>query len=236
MEKGTILIVEDEERIRMGLEDDLAFEGFTVTAVPDGEQGLALAQEGSFDCIVLDVMLPGIDGFEVCKQLRAGGTRTPVIMLTARDHEADKILGLEIGADDYLTKPFSPRELLARIKALLRRAGHAADEPDWISICRFGDVEVNFEKYVLKKSGHQVHLTAYEFALLRLLAQHRGKVLERDDILDRIWGRDVYVTARTIDTHIAHLRKKLEPDPANPRFLVSVHGVGYRFVTDAEQE
>ncbi len=228
MEKGNILIVEDEARIRMGLEDDLTFEGFTVTAASDGEQGLALAQVGSFDCIVLDVMLPGMDGFEVCKQLRKSGNNTPVIMLTARDHEVDKILGLEIGADDYITKPFSPRELLARIKALLRRARQTKEKTEGIRICRFGDMEVDFEQYELTKNGKPIHLTAYEFALLRLLAENPGRVLERDEILDRIWGRDVYVTSRTIDTHMAHLRKKLEPDPANPCYLKSVHGVGYR--------
>jgi len=235
MSKRKILIIEDEARIRMGLEDDLTFEGFEVQSASDGEEGLTLAQKGAFDCIVLDIMLPGLDGFEVCKRLRWSGNQTPVIMLTGRDQEMDKVLGLEIGADDYLTKPFSPRELLARIKVLLRRVQRSEDRSR-IRTCRFGEIEVDFDKYEIRRQGRLIHLTAYEFALLRLLVENSGKVLERNEILDAIWGKEVYVTSRTIDTHMAHLRRKLEPDPARLRYLIGVHGVGYRFEGDAEPE
>lgn len=221
-----ILVIEDEEHIRMGLEDDLTFEGFEVMSASDGESGLTLAQKDRYDCIILDVVLPGCDGFEVCRQLRQSGNKTPVIMLTARDQEIDKVLGLEIGADDYVTKPFSPRELLARIKALLRRS---MPDQKIIKQYRFGSIEVDFEKYRLFKSGEEVHLTAYEFALLRLFIENRDRVLDRNTILDAVWGREVYVTSRTVDTHVAHLRKKIEDDAAHPQYIISVHGVGYRF-------
>ncbi len=221
-----ILIIEDEESILMGLEDDLGLEGYQVSGVRDGAEGLAMATEGAYDLIILDIMLPKMDGFDVCKQLRHSGIRTPILMLTAKSQEVDKVLGLELGADDYVTKPFSPRELQARVKALLRRAG-----PDTPTIERFsfGDVEVDFRKYEVTKGGTPVSLTVREFELLRHLIEHREGVVGRDTILEEVWGDDWDVFPRTIDTHIAHLRKKLEDDPASPRHILNVRGVGYRF-------
>jgi two-component system alkaline phosphatase synthesis response regulator PhoP len=224
-----ILIVEDEDSILMALEDDLSLEGYAVTGEPDGTRGLERAQKGGYDLIILDVMLPGVDGFEICKQLRAAGDTTPILMLTAKSQEVDKVLGLELGADDYVTKPFSPRELVARVRALLRR-GKPADPP--LERVAFGDVEVDFKGYEVRKSGAAVELTAREFALLRLLVSHPGEVLRRDTILNEVWGDDWDVFPRTVDTHIANLRRKLEDDPADPRYIVNVRGVGYKFVAD----
>jgi two-component system alkaline phosphatase synthesis response regulator PhoP len=224
-----ILIVEDEDSILMALEDDLSLEGYAVSGEPDGKRGLERAQKGGYDLIILDVMLPGVDGFEICKQLRAAGDTTPILMLTAKSQEVDKVLGLELGADDYVTKPFSPRELTARVKALLRR-GKPVDSP--LERVSFGDIEVDFKGYEVRKSGEAVELTAREFALLRLLVSHPGEVLRRDVILNEVWGDDWDVFPRTVDTHIANLRKKLEDDPADPKYIVNVRGVGYKFVGD----
>ena len=225
-----ILIIEDEESILMALEDDLKLEGYEVTGETDGAQGFERAKQGGYDLIILDIMLPSLDGFEICKQLRQVGDTTPILMLTAKSQEIDKVLGLELGADDYLTKPFSPRELLARVKALLRRAKPADSTP--LERYRFDDVEVDFKGYEVRKGGEPVELTAKEFALLRLLIHHRDEVLRRDVILDQVWGDDWDVFPRTVDTHIANLRKKLEDDPADPRYIVNVRGVGYKFVAD----
>ncbi len=222
-----ILIIEDEDSILMALEDDLGLEGYEVTGVRDGSQGFSLAKEKGYDLIILDIMLPGMNGFEVCKQLRQAGVTTPILMLTARGQEIDKVLGLELGADDYVTKPFSPRELLARVKAILRRTGRTQEEMD---VYRFGDVEVDFKKHEVRKNGQPVYLTAMEFSLLHFLIQHKDQVLNRLTILDEVWDEGVYVLPRTVDTHIAHLRKKIEDDPANPEHIINVHGVGYRFI------
>jgi len=222
-----ILVIEDEERILMGLEDDLSFEGYEVAAAKDGVQGLAMAKEKAYDLIILDIMLPKLNGFEVCKQLRQAGMTTPILMLTAKSQEVDKVLGLELGADDYVTKPFSPRELLARVKALLRRS--KPNQPESI-LFHCGDLEVDFKKYEVKKAGDPIHLTALEFNLLHLFVQHPNEVLSRDFILDKIWGEEVYVTNRTVDTHVAQLRKKIEDDPATPQYIIGVRGVGYKFV------
>jgi two-component system alkaline phosphatase synthesis response regulator PhoP len=224
-----ILIVEDDENIRMALEDDLALEGFEVAGAADGEQGLQMAKENSYDLIILDLMLPRLNGTDVCKALRRANIFTPIIMLTAKSQEIDKILGLELGADDYVTKPFSPRELLARVKAILRRS---AREQPALNYYHFGDLEIDFDKYEAKKKGQLIHLTAYEFELLRLFINNQNKVLDRDFILDEIWGEVVIVTPRTVDTHIANLRKKIEDDPADPRFIVGIRGVGYKFIYD----
>ena len=221
-----ILIVEDEETILMALQDDLELEGYEVASASDGLQGLARAREGGFDLIILDVMLPGLDGFEVCKRLRAEGMTTPIIILTAKSQEVDKVLGLELGADDYVTKPFSPRELLARVKAGLRRGKPA---PQAVGPCRFGNVEVDLKKYQATKNGAPVDLTTREFDLLRYLIENRDRAVHRFDILEKVWGGDTSVFPRTVDTHIAHLRRKLEDDPAKPSFIVGVRGVGYRF-------
>lgn len=221
-----ILIIEDEESILMALEDNLRLEGYEVASAEDGEKGLSMAGEQKFDLIILDIMLPKMDGFEVCKQLRKEGIGTPILMLTAKGQEIDKVLGLELGADDYVTKPFSPRELLARIKALLRRARQFQQGTQSF---KFGDFEIDFGKYEAKKGGKIVYLTALEFSMLHFLIQNRDKVVSRDAILDEVWGRDVYIQPRTVDKHIGELRKKLEEDPSNPEFILGVRGVGYKF-------
>ena len=210
----------------MALEDDLRLEGYEVESAADGPVGLSMAMKDQYDLIILDVMLPKMDGFEVCRQLRSSGVATPVLMLTAKSQEIDKVLGLELGADDYVTKPFSPRELLARVRALLRRGRRAEQELDAFS---FGDVEIDFRKYEAVKAGERVDLTVREFALLRFLIEHRDEVVDRSDILETVWDDPASVFPRTVDTHVAHLRKKLEDDPANPRHILGVRGVGYRF-------
>ncbi len=224
-----ILVIEDEESILMALEDDLKLEGYTVTTATDGESGLALAGEKRFDLLILDIMLPGMNGFDVCRKLRQKGVTTPILMLSARGQEVDRVLGLELGADDYVTKPFSPRELQARIKAILRRVSHTRQKSD--IIC-FGDVQVDFEKYEARKGSEPIYLTSLEFSLLKFLVENDDRALSRNDILDGVWGEDVYVYDRTVDTHIGHLRKKTEDDPDNPRHILSVRGVGYRFKRD----
>ncbi len=226
MEK--ILIIEDEESILMALADDLGLEGYEVASARDGLQGLSMAKEKGHDLVILDIMLPKMDGFEVCKQLRQAGVGTPILMLTAKSQEIDKVLGLELGADDYVTKPFSPRELLARVKAILRRVKTTREEFD---IYNFGDVEIDFKKYEVKKKGQPVYLTTLEFSLIGFLIKHEGQVLDRSAILDGVWGEDVYVLPKTVDTHIGHLRKKIEDDPANPKHIIGVRGIGYKFIS-----
>lgn len=219
-----ILVVEDEPAIALGLEDDLTMEGYQVEVASDGPSGSKKAREESFDLILLDVMLPGKDGFEVCRELRRHGLTTPILMLTAKAQEAEKVLGLELGADDYLTKPFGTRELRARVKALLRRSA-----PPSSTSFRFGDVEVDFERAELRKAGTPVDLTPLEFRLLETFVQARGRVLSRDRLLDSAWAPDTFASERVVDNHIANLRRKIEPDPACPRYLVNVRGIGYRF-------
>ena len=221
-----ILVVEDEPAIALGLEDDLKLEGYQVEAVTDGATACTRAREGHFDLILLDVLLPEKDGFTVCRELRADGVRTPIIMLTAKGQEIDKVLGLELGADDYVTKPFSPRELLARIRAVLRRA---AEPPPLVQTYQFGDVTVDFGKFEGTRKGRKIPLTALEFKLLHAFLQHPGQVLTRDQLLDAAWGPEVHLTDRIVDVHINNLRKKIEANPSKPRFLVSVRGIGYRF-------
>lgn len=224
-----ILVIEDEESIRMALEDDLMLEGFQVASAPDGEVGLQMAKENNYDLIILDLMLPRISGIDVCRELRRVNISTPIIMLTAKSQEIDKILGLELGADDYVTKPFSPRELLARIKAVLRRTDQQQKTPNCF---HFGDLEIDFDQYVARKKGRLIHLTVYEFDLLRLFLNNKNKVLNRDFILDTIWGEDVVVTPRTVDTHIANLRKKIEDNPTESKYIIGVRGVGYKLIYD----
>jgi DNA-binding response OmpR family regulator len=224
---GKILVVEDDKAILMGFEDDLRFEGYEVATAADGKDGLKQALGGGFQLIVLDILLPGLNGFEVCKKLREAGVKTPILMVTAaKTEEMDKVVGLELGADDYVTKPIGSRELVARVKAILRRAGQEGDPDDAFE---FGDVAVNFKSREVFKGGRAVALTALEFNLLRFLIKRRGQVVSRDEILDEAWGEAV-VAYRTIDPHIAHLRKKVEDDPARPAHILSVRGVGYRFV------
>jgi DNA-binding response OmpR family regulator len=221
-----VLIVEDEEAILLALEDDLGAEGYEVATATDGLRALAMAEDHPYDLIILDIMLPGMDGFEVCKRLRQGGVGTPILMLTAKSQEIDKVLGLELGADDYVTKPFSRRELLARVKAILRRRNPPSEEVEAYS---FGDVDVDFNKYRARKAGQPVHLTRLEYDLLRFLIEHKDVVVRRDEILEEVWGDAASVYPRTVDTHVGRLRKKLEDEPEKPRYIVSVRGVGYRF-------
>ena len=222
-----ILVVEDEPGIALGLQDDLRIEGYEVEVAGDGITALRRARETAFDLIVLDVMLPGKDGFDVCRELRRGGNRTPILMLTAKAQEAEKVLGLELGADDYMTKPFGTRELRARIKALLRRAG--GEQQDQPKSYRFGDIEVDFRRGELRRGGEAVDVTPIEFKLLGVFIRARGRVLSRDQLMDAAWGHDTFASARVVDNHIANLRKKIEPDPAQPRYLRNVRGLGYRF-------
>jgi DNA-binding response OmpR family regulator len=224
MEK--ILIIEDEESILMALEDDLRIEGYQVSSANDGLKGLTMAKEQEYDLIILDIMLPEMNGFEVCKQLRQAGITTPILILTAKSQEVDKVLGLELGADDYVTKPFSPRELLARVNALFRRMKQIQQG---IEQYHFGDVVVDFKKYEAEKGGLPIYMTVLEFAILHFLIKNKDQVVSRDSILDKVWGDSVYVYPRTVDTHIVHLRKKVEDDPENPKYIIGVRGIGYKF-------
>jgi len=219
-----VLVVEDQPGIALGLEDDLTLEGYEVVVERDGAAGAAAAKAGAFDVILLDLMLPKKDGFDVCRELRRGGIDTPIIILTARAHEAEKVMGLELGADDYITKPFSPAELRARLRAVLRRA--AASTPE---VARFGNVEVNFTRFELTRAGQVVHVTPLELKLLAAFVRHPGEVLSRARLTDAVWGPGNAMTDRVVDTHVLNLRKKIEPDPASPRHIVSVRGAGYRF-------
>jgi DNA-binding response OmpR family regulator len=219
-----ILVVEDDRDIAMGLEDDLRQEGYDVTVVRDGEAASVAGQSGGFDLILLDVMLPGKDGFEVCRSLRKAAVTTPIIMLTARVQEVEKVFGLELGADDYVTKPFSPRELRARIKALLRRTQGGIRD-----VYSFGDIEVDFARAEVRRGGRAVEITPIEFRLLAAFVQRRGRVLSREQLLDAAWERGVHVTDRAVDAHIVNIRRKIEPSPESPRYLLSVRGLGYRF-------
>ena len=220
-----ILVVEDEPAIALALEDDLTLEGYQVTVVHDGAEGLRRARAGGFDAILLDVMLPGKDGFEVCRELRRHKIRTPILMLTARAQESEKVLGLEAGADDYVTKPFGVRELRARIAALLRRS-----QPDTIArVIRIGDVEVDFDRAEVRRGGDAIPLTPLEFRLLEAFVRARGRILTRAQLIGEAWGPATFVSDRVVDNHIGSLRKKLEPDAAEPRYLQNVRGLGYRF-------
>jgi len=219
-----ILIVEDDPGIAMALEDDLRAEGYGVDVVTDGETATRQAASGPYDGILLDVMLPKKDGFAVCRHLRAIGVQTPIILLTARATEPDKILGLDIGADDYVTKPYSPGELLARVKAVLRRGSEAT-----IETFRFGSVEVDFARHELRREGTVVPTTPLEFRLLQTFVRHRGRALGRQRLIDEAWGRDTFVTERAVDNQVTNLRKKIEPRPSAPVYLHSIRGYGYRF-------
>ena len=220
----TILVVEDERGIALGLEEDLTLEGYAVEIARDGEEALRRAREQAFGLILLDVMLPGKDGFQVCRELRKGGVQTPIILLTARTQEAEKVLGLQLGADDYVSKPFSPLELRARIQAVLRRtAGPAA-----VEVHRFGDAEIDLARGEVRRDGRVVDLTPVEFKLLAEFVRRRGRVLSRRQLLDAVWG-DAHCVERVVDTHVSNLRRKIEPSPDEPRHIVSLRGMGYRF-------
>ena len=222
-----ILIVEDEPNMVSGLRDNFEYEGYQVITAGDGVEGLTRALADSPDLVVLDVMMPKMSGLDVCKQLKAKRPSLPIIMLTARGQEVDKVVGLELGADDYVTKPFSIRELIARVKAVLRRAQVLPKEQDRYA---FGDVEVNLRSYQVVRRGKPVEFSGKEFELLKYFLCHPGETLSRDRLLDDVWGYDNYPTTRTVDAHIVHLRQKLEPVPDTPQFFLTVHGVGYKFV------
>jgi DNA-binding response OmpR family regulator len=220
-----ILIVEDDEAIAVALEDDLRLEGYRVDVARDGDAAATLARAEAFDLILLDVMLPGKDGFDVCRELRRAGVESKILLLTARTADTEKVLGLDLGADDYVTKPYSPKELRARIRAHLRRS--SADSP--AEIARFGDCELDFGRAELRRAGRPVATTPLEFKLLGLFMRRAGRVLTRRVLIDEVWGPDTAITERVVDNQIANLRKKIEPAPAAPRFLKSIRGIGYRF-------
>ncbi len=224
-----ILVLEDEESIAQPLQENLAFEGYEVLAAGNGNQGLALALAHHPDLILLDIMLPGLNGFDVCRRLRQKGLDTPIIFLTARSDEADKVRGLDLGGDDYVTKPVGVMELLARIKAVLRRsqpAEHATDQ----ALLEFGHATVDFSRREATFKGEPIHLSPKEFGILQVLAERDGRAVSRAELLQSVWGYDVYPTTRTIDTHVLDLRAKVEDDPGHPVHLLTVHGLGYRLV------
>lgn len=220
-----LLLVEDEPSLVLALTDRLESEGYRVTAIGDGEVALAEASGAAFDLILLDGMLPGRDGYDVCRTLRQRGVATPILMLSARGQVVDRVVGLQLGADDYLTKPFDVSELLARIDALLRRT-----KPAGINSYTFGDVVVNVKSAEVQKQGRRVELTAREFRLLTYLVEHRGVVLSRDELLNAVWGYDASVFTRTVDVHVGLLRQKIETHPRKPRHILTVHGLGYKFI------
>ena len=222
-----ILIVEDEPGMVAGLRDNFEFEGYQVLSAMDGVSGLERALADSPDLVILDVMMPRMSGLDVCKQLKSKRPAIPIIMLTARGQEVDKVVGLELGADDYVTKPFSIRELLARVKAVLRRVGSVPKAQDSYS---FGDVEVNLQRCQVSRQGRSLDFSSKEFDLLKYFLSHPGEALTRDRLLEEVWGYDKFPTTRTVDAHIVRLRQKLEPKPNDPRFFLTVHGTGYKFV------
>jgi DNA-binding response OmpR family regulator len=226
-----ILIVEDEPAIALGLKNDLTLEGYEVEVAADGQTAIDRTRDAPPDLILLDIRLPTKDGFTVCRELRRSGVRTPIIMLTARAQDTDKVLGLELGADDYITKPFSPMELCARIKAVLRRTAS-----ERVQRYRFGEVEVDFERCQVRRAGATVDLTPLEFKVLAALLEARGRLLTRDQVIERVWGPGVSITDRVVDNHMLNLRRKIEPVPSAPRYLISVRGLGYRFEPPSEDE
>jgi two-component system alkaline phosphatase synthesis response regulator PhoP len=222
-----ILIVEDEPDMVMGLRDNFEFEGYEVITASDGQSGLERAREHKPDLLVLDIMLPRLSGLEVCKTLRAEGFQMPILMLTARGQEIDKVVGLELGADDYVTKPFSIREVLARVRAILRRTEGKARR---LARYRFGDVDLDFESYRASRGGEAMELSPREFELLRYLIERKGETVTRDQLLQDVWGYEDYPSTRTVDTHIAKLRAKIGDSGSEPRFILTIHGSGYKFV------
>jgi DNA-binding response OmpR family regulator len=229
-----ILVIEDDPAILRGLADNLKYESYAVATANTGDAGLAMVRERKPDLVILDLMLPKLSGYEICRKLRAEGNQTPILMLTARAEEADRVLGLDLGADDYVTKPFSVREVLARARALLRRT--QPGKPPVPDELHFDDVQVDFRSYEATKGGRPLELTRKEFGVLRFLASRAGEVISRDELLNEVWGYESYPTTRTVDNHIASLRAKIERDPAEPEYLRTVHGVGYKFVTKKVQE
>jgi two-component system, OmpR family, alkaline phosphatase synthesis response regulator PhoP len=231
MQPRRLLLVEDEPGLVMTLTDRLVSEGYEVASEGDAVKGLARASTGAFDAILLDVMLPGGNGFDVCRTLRQRGIQTPILMLTARGQVVDRVVGLKLGADDYLVKPFEMAELLARIEALIRRgATQAAAVGVTGETFRFGEVTIDFRKAEVSKSGLQLELSAREFKLLKYFVEHRGAALSRDELLNEVWGYNAMPSTRTVDVHVAWLRQKVEENPRHPQYILTVHGLGYKFV------
>ncbi len=222
-----ILLVEDEEALRMTLSDRLLSEGYKVDCAEDGEAGLQCAMQATHDLIILDIMLPRKNGFDVCRDVRQAGLATPILMLTARGQTVDKVVGLKLGADDYLTKPFEMMELLARVEALLRRGRKRAAGPN--AICQVGSLCIDLRGTEITRNGSVINLSAREFQLLRYLFEHRGATLSRDEILREVWGYSAETFTRTVDVHIASLRQKLEDNPKQPQMILTVSGLGYKF-------
>ena len=228
MSEARILIIEDEPDLLRAMSINLRAEGFVVLTASRGDTGVEEALREQPDLVLLDIMLPGMNGLDVCRELRRKGFEAPIIMLTAKAEELDRVVGLEIGADDYVTKPFGIRELLARIRVRLRRHTSAAAQSD--AKLRFGKVAIDFDRHEAERAGQRVELTAKEFDVLRMLAQHRGEIVTRDRLLEEVWGYETYPTTRTVDNHILRLRQKLEDDPSNPRHILSIYGEGYKFI------
>ena len=224
-----LLIIEDEPAMQLGLRDNLELEGHTVEVAGDGESGLAKIKAGKFDLVVLDVMLPRLSGFDVCKAVRTAGIRTPILLLTAKGEEIDKVIGLELGADDYLTKPFGVRELLARIKAILRRT-QKDSFPDKNNIITIGRLAVNFAAFQTTENGEEIKLSHKEFEILSYLYENRNQLVTRNDLLEHVWGYAAQITTRTVDNFIVRLRQKVEVSPDHPKIILTVHGSGYKMV------
>jgi DNA-binding response OmpR family regulator len=225
-----VLVIDDDPAILRALADNLTHEGHEVLTAVSGDDAYALCKSGKPDLMILDLMLPGMSGFEFCRKLRGEGVQTPILILTARSEESDRVLGLDLGADDYVTKPFSLRELMARVRALLRRIQSSVHLPDEL---RFGDVEIDFRRYAARRCGKSVEMTRKEFATLRFLVARAGEVVTREELLNEVWGYDAFPVSRTVDNHIAGLRSKLEADPARPIHILTVHRVGYKFIHHA---
>jgi DNA-binding response OmpR family regulator len=225
-----ILIVEDELNMINGLKDNLEFEGYEVDTATDGRSGQEKILKSQYDLILLDVMLPEISGFDICRTARKEGVSTPIILLTAKGEEIDKVLGLELGADDYITKPFSLRELLARIRAIIRRGQTLKGgntEPEFIGI---GNIKVSFKNYVALEGTNEIKMSYKEFEILHYLYMHAGKIIQRDDLMSDVWGIEFDISTRTVDNFILKLRQKIETDPNNPKIILTVHGVGYKMI------
>lgn len=225
---GKVLIVEDDHAMAVALRDGFEYEGYGVQVARDGAAGLKMANEPELALIILDVMLPKMSGFDVCKQLRSAGNETPIIMLTARGQEIDKVVGLKIGADDYVTKPFSFMELMARVEALMRRSHRKPEIPS--DEFNFGDITINFKRFEVTKAGQPIEISPREFNIMKYFIEHKGEVITRDQLLDSVWGYGSFPLTRTVDMHIAKLRQKIEDAPHDPKHVITVHRVGYKFV------
>lgn len=222
-----VLIIEDDAFIRRGLSDNLTFEAYDVEAVATAEEGYTILKESELDLIILDVMLPGMNGYDFCRRLRREGYTTPILMLTARGDEFDRIRGLDLGADDYVTKPFSIFEVLARVRALLRRTATPTELPE---VLEFADVRIDFRKFETEKDGSPIAMSRKEYGLMQILTSRLGEVVTRDELLDLVWGTDHFPSTRTVDNHVSMIRAKLEETPSDPQHLITVYGVGYKLV------